>query len=296
VNSLRFYLRVVAILMLAILAACSAAGKRTPPPVLPETGQVAPALSPAAAGSLPADILVLDTGDVVRISVFQSPDLQTETRVDEAGSITLPLVGALQVRGRTPRQAEAGIAEALERGKFLKQPQVTVTVVTFRSAQVSVLGNVNRPGRYPLDLRYTLSDMLALAGGVTANGADSVTLSRHEGARLVHREIDLETLLTSQGTGVQDVVLQAGDVLYVRRAPMLYVHGEVQRPGSFRVERGMTLRQAIAAAGGVGPRGTLRGVRVQRTDGPGLVRELRPDNLDAPVQEGDVIFVRESLF
>jgi len=268
-------------------------------------GETPPAPPPAAAdavvpesppGSLPADALVLDTGDIVRVAVFQSPDMQTETRVDEAGTITLPLVGAVLVRSCTPRQAEQRIAAALEKGKFLRQPQVTLTVVQFRSQQVSVLGNVNRPGRYPLDLRYTLSDMLAVAGGVTPNGADVVTLSRRENGRLVNRDIDLELMFDTKGSRAADLVLQAGDVIYVRRAPMYFVHGEVQRPGTYRVERFMTIRQAVATAGGVTARGTLRGVRVERRGADGKVTEIRPDSLDDPVMANDVISVRESLF
>jgi len=247
-------------------------------------------------GSLPADTLFLDTGDVIRVTVFQSPDMQTEGRIDESGAISLPLVGSVQVRSCTPHQAELKIAQALEKGKFLRQPQVTVNVVQFRSQQVSVLGNVSRPGRYPLDLRYTLSDMLAVAGGVTPSGADVVTLSRRENGRLVNRDIDVEMMYTPSGSRAADIILEAGDVIYVRRAPMFYVHGEIQRPGTFRVERGMTIRQAIATAGGVTPRGTLRGVRIQRRNAEGKVVEITPDSLDDAVQASDVIRVRESLF
>jgi polysaccharide export outer membrane protein len=275
--------------MAALVSGASAAPQE---PLPAATG--APAAQSGTAAAV--DSFVVDTGDVVRVSVFQSPDLLTETRVDESGAITLPLVGMVQVRGLTPREIENRIADALVRGKFLKQPQVTVAVLQFRSQQVSVLGNVNRPGRYPLDLRYTLSDMLAVAGGVTPNGADSAVLSRHENGRIVNRDIDLESMFAPAGDRAEDVVLQPGDAIYVRRAPMFYAHGEVQRPGSFRVERNMTIRQAIATAGGVTPRGTLRGVRVERRDESGRIVEFRPESLEEPVRPEDVIYVKESLF
>ena len=267
-----------------------------PPSAAPVPAAAEVMVPDSPAGSLPADALVLDTGDVVKVTVFQSPDMQTEARVDESGSITLPLIGAVAVRSATPRQAEQRIATALEKGKFLRQPQVTVTVLQFRSQQVSVLGNVNRPGRYPLDLRYTLSDMLAVAGGITINGADFVTLSRRENGRVVNRDIDLENMFDTKGSRAADLVLQAGDVIYVKRAPMYYVHGEVQRPGTYRVERFMTIRQAVATAGGVTARGTLRGIRVERRGADGKVTEIHPESLDDPVQANDVISIRESLF
>lgn len=277
----------------SLIAACSLSRH---PPVVEDSGVPAQASAAPAAVEFHPETLVFDTGDIVKVSVFQSPDMTTETRVDEAGNITLPLISGVQVRGLTPRQAETRIAEALERGQFLKKPQVTVTVVQFRSQQVSVLGNVNRPGRYPLDLKYTLSDMVAMAGGVSATGADTVVLSRRVNGAIVNREIDLESMYapgTSQG---DPVVLQSGDTIYVHRAPMCYVHGEVQRPGSIRVERGMTFRQAVAAAGGLTQRGTMSGLRVRRKGSDGTVVEVRPDSLDERVQAEDVVLVRESLF
>jgi len=282
-------------LLFLTLCACSTSRDAAAP--------AAAATSDAAKGELNTlgtaaspDSFVLDTGDIVKVSVFQNPDLTTETRVDESGDITLPLIGAVAVRGLAPRSVESKVAGAFVQGHFLKEPQITVNVVQFRSQQVSVLGNVTKPGRYPLDIRYTLSDMLAVAGGVAPNGADTVVLSRVENGQAVNREIDLESMFVPGRNREGDIVLQPGDVIYVHRAPMFYVHGEVQRPGSFRVERDMTLRQAVAVAGGVTLRGTLRGLRIERRDDKGRLVNVRPDSLDERVHADDVIYVQESIF
>src|SRR5258706_2465887 len=109
----------------------------------------------------------LGEGDSIRITVFQNPDLTTETRISERGTITFPLVGEIALAGLAPVDAEARIADKLIKGKFVLKPQVSLNVIRVRSRQVSVLGQVARPGRYPLDdTSSNLTDILALAGGV----------------------------------------------------------------------------------------------------------------------------------
>ena len=109
----------------------------------------------------------LGSGDVLKIMVFQHPDLSIESRIADSGRITFPLLGTLQVGGLSTDQAERLIARGLQEGGFLRDPQVSIQVSQFRSQQVSVLGNVNRPGRYPMDAQtMRLSEVLALAGGV----------------------------------------------------------------------------------------------------------------------------------
>src|SRR5258706_9535768 len=113
----------------------------------------------------------LGEGDSIRITVFQNPDLTTETRISERGTITFPLVGEISLAGLTPVDAEARIADKLIKGKFVLKPQVSLNVIRVRSRQVSVLGQVARPGRYPLDdTSSNLTDILALAGGVSPTG------------------------------------------------------------------------------------------------------------------------------
>ncbi len=241
------------------------------------------------------DAFVVGQGDVVRIAVFQSPDLTLETRVDGSGRISYPFLGQLTVAGLSPAQIERELARELQRRDILKQPQVSVNIVQFRSRQVAVLGHVHRPGKYPLELPYTVSDVLALAGGVTQNAADVVVLSRAVNGERVNLEIDLARMFMPGSRGVDDPEVQPGDVLFAHRAPLFYIHGEVQRPGAFRLERDMTLQQALSAGGGITPRGTLRGVTITRRGADGSLETLRAD-LRTPLRADDVVTVPESWF
>jgi len=163
-----------------------------------------------------------------------------------------------------------------------------------RGNQVSVLGQVNRPGRYPLETAdVRLSDMLATAGGIAVTGADTVILTGVREGKPYRREIDIATMYLQGQTG-DDVVLVGGDALYVHRAPVFYIYGEVQRPGAYRVERDMTIMQALATGGGLTPKGTQRGVRVNRRAG-GKVQSIEP-SLDDLLKPDDVVYVKESIF
>ena len=225
----------------------------------------------------------LGVGDVVRVSVFQQPDLTLETRVADNGTISMPLVGPVKIAGMSTTAAAAQIADALKRGKYLNNPQVNVALTTLRSRQVSVLGQVARPGRYPLeDTSSNLADVIAAAGGVLPTGSESVQVTR-EG-----KELKVELLGKS-------FPLKGGETVYVDRAPVFYIYGEVTRAGAYRVEPNMSVMQAIAAGGGITPRGSDRRLKLRRAaaDGKwvetdaGLQERIRPD---------DVIYVREALF
>jgi polysaccharide export outer membrane protein len=187
------------------------------------------------------------------------------------------------------------IAQRLRDGKFLQNPQVTVNITTFRSQQVSVLGNVTRPGRYPLETTgMRLSEVLSLAGGVTAAGADEVVLVTTRDGKETRIEIDMVDMFAS-GSRSKDLQMRAGDVIYVSRAPQYYIYGQVQRPGMYGVDRGMTVAQAIAKGGGLTLRGTDKGVRLSRRKSDGKLDALEP-RLDDPIRPDDLIFIRESIF
>jgi len=255
----------------------------------------------AAAGSVPprgaasAAEYRLGSGDVVRISVYQNPDLTLESRIGEAGNISFPLLGSIKIGGLVVSAAEKLIADGLRNGNFVKQPQVSILVMQVRGNQVSVLGQVNRPGRFPLEVvDMRLSDVLATAGGIAASGADTVTLVGTRDGKSIRRELDLPAIFRSASRD-DDVLVQNGDVIYVERAPMAYIYGEVQRPGALRVERGMTVMQALATGGGLSARGTEKGMRVHRKGDDGKVQIIQP-KLDDAIRDGDVVYVRESLF
>ena len=134
----------------------------------------------------------------------------------------------------------------------------------------------------------------ALAGGTAPQGADRVILTGLRNGRRVRAEIDVADLFVAW-TPEKDVAVMAGDTLYVHRAPQFYVYGEVQRAGAYRVERQMTVLQALSLGGGLSPRGTERGIRIHRRGEDGAVRVTNPQ-LNDPVQPDDVIVVREALF
>ncbi|MBX3621789.1 MAG: polysaccharide export protein EpsE [Rhizobacter sp.] len=238
---------------------------------------------------------ILGPGDVIRISVYQNPDLSLETRISELGQITFPLVGVVSVGGKSITSAQEAIAKQLRDGNFVLKPQVSVMVVQVRSTQISILGQVARPGRYPVETANAkLSEMIAAAGGILPGGADEVTLVGSRDGKPVKLTIDLPAILQA-GRQELDVVVANGDIVYVDRAPIVYIYGEVQKPGSVRLERGMTLMQALAQGGGLTQRGTERGIRVYRRTPKGDVTLLEL-KMNEGLQANDVIYVRESVF
>lgn len=264
----------------------------------PARGSTAPAAAGASAS--PAQVPniaehILGAGDTIRVTVFQNPDLTLETRISERGEITFPLIGTVSLAGLSVPDAQRKIARQLQTGKFVISPQVNIAVLQVRSSQVSVLGQVTRPGRYPIEVGNTkVSEMIAAAGGVLPTGADIITLSGTRDGAPVKRSIDLPSILQSGRADLDEVVVN-GDILYVDRAATFYIYGEVQRPGSLRLEQGMTVMQALALSGGLTQRGTERGIRIHRRDASGKVQILET-KMNDPVERDDVIYVKESIF
>jgi len=259
---------------------------------------VALGLSLAIAGAEAADVpddYLIGGGDVVRVSVYQNADLTVEARVSESGVISYPLLGQVRLSGLSVPQAEQLIARGLRDGAFVKAPQVNLNLLVVRGHQVSVLGMVNRPGRYPIETTgLRLSDMLAIAGGVALGGHDIVVLSGERDGKAFRQEVDLPAMYAKAGGG-EDPAVRNGDVIYVDRAPSIYIYGEVQRPGALRLERDMNVMQALAAGGGITQRGTERHLVLHRRGGDGAVVASEPAMTDK-LKDGDVLYVRESLF
>lgn len=248
-------------------------------------------LSAGFAGA--ADVL-LGAGDVLKISVYGNPDLALETRVSEAGEITFPLVGNVALGGLSVSAAEKKIGGLLESGNFLRKAQVNIIVTSLQSQQVSVLGQVNRPGRYPIEGKRSVMDLLAMAGGIGAEGGDTVSLIRKRGGKSTKEDIDIIDMVRNANLN-RDFDLTGNDVIYVERAPRFYIYGEVQRPGAFRLERSMTVLQALSVGGGLTPRGTERSMRIKRRDANGVMQVITAKHDDL-LQVDDVVYVQESLF
>ena len=158
-----------------------------------------------------------------------------------------------------------------------------MALTAVRSRQVSVLGEVARPGRYALDdTSSRLADVIAAAGGISATGADTVTVMRggkEQKVRVLGQSFDLK----------------GGETIHVERAPVFYIYGEVTRAGAYRIEPNMTVMQAIAAGGGITPRGSDRRLKLRRVAADGKVVETDAQLRDI-VKTNDVIFVKEALF
>lgn len=237
----------------------------------------------------------LGVGDIIRVTAFQNPDLSQEVRVSESGFITYPLIGRVELGGLAISVAEQKIAGLLKDGGFIHQAQISILVKQNIGNQVSVLGHVGRPGRYPLETFTTkLSDILANAGGVATSGSDVVILVGTRDGKPFRKEIDISGVFIKNQLA-DDILLRGGDEIYVDRAPMFYVYGEVQRPGSYRIEKNMTVMQALAQSGGPSMRGTQRGLKIFRRGVDGKTAEISPE-LTATVNADDVLYVRESLF
>ncbi|HEY7241276.1 MAG TPA: polysaccharide export protein EpsE [Burkholderiales bacterium] len=265
---------------------CAHQGTKARPPqaekAVPQ--QAAQAAAPRqAAKAVPQPVEKLGVGDAVKVTVFQQPDLTLDARVDEKGTILMPLVGSIKVAGLTTNAAAAQIAQALKQGKYLNNPQVNVALTTVRSRQVSVLGMVAKPGRYPLDETSSqLADVIAAAGGILPTGSETVLVAR-EGK---------EQKVPLIGKGY---LLKGGETVYVDRAPMFYIYGEVTRAGAYKVEPNMSVMQAIAAGGGMTPRGSDRRLKLRRATADGKWVETDV-GLQEQVRADDVIYVREALF
>jgi polysaccharide export outer membrane protein len=237
----------------------------------------------------------IGAGDILKISVFKNPDLTLEARVSEVGAISFPLIGSVQVSDLTLPAAEKKIGELLKEGGFVVNPQVNILLETAFGNQVSVLGEVNKPGRYPLDAAGGhLSGMLATAGGIMPTGSDTVIVSGTRGGKPFRREIDV-VKAAMEGSTADDILLSGGDTVFVNHQPMFYIYGQVQKAGQYRLERDMTVMQALAVGGGITTKGTRRGIVLHRRDAHGKVNELEV-SLDDDVKDSDVIYVKESLF
>jgi len=233
----------------------------------------------------------LGAGDLLKIAVFDHDELSIDARVSQTGNITFPLVGQVPVAGLSTRDAELLLARRLMDGAFLKQPQVSILVSEYQSQKVAVMGQVAKPGQYPLDASKRVIDVIAMAGGLlNDSAADDASLVRADGSRVV---IDLQKLF--DGDPTMNLVVHDGDTVFVRRAPQFYIYGQVQHPGQYRLARNTTISQAISIGGGLTPRGTQRRAIVKRLDAQGKEHQLSIGNEDV-LQPDDVLLIKESLF
>ncbi len=276
---------------------------------------VAPSLAPSAVSAsntldktigvsgLPLDRSSVGIGDQIFITVFGQPDMSAEVTVNDNAQVTLPLIGTLKIGGLSPSVIEKLIAQRLKEGEYLRNPEVSVQVRQVRSQMISVLGEVLRPGRFPILGKLTVLDALATAGGLTQKADRTVFLLRLNGATGVatagdtqRKEIAIRLdQLIDSGREDLDVELKNDDVVFVAPQKVFYIHGEVRRPGAYPMEPELNVMRVLAISGGVTERGSLRRIRIYRKDADKNTQVLTPD-LNALIVNGDVVYVDERLF
>ena len=254
----------------------------------PQTGSNSPAVNAVQARE------IIGSSDSIRITVFQNPDLTTDTRVSQSGSIVFPLIGEVGLAGLTTIEAGTRIADQLKRGGYIINPQVSVAIIQVRSRQVTVLGEFVRPGNYVLeDSRSRLTDILTLAGGISSTGAETVRVLTNRGGKYEKHEINFPALFRG-GDPSTNIQLENGDTIYVERAPVFYIYGEVQRAGAYRLEPNTIVMQALSLGGGLTTRATERGIGIHRRLPNGELTMIDAKLTD-PIQADDIVFVRERV-
>jgi polysaccharide export outer membrane protein len=242
-------------------------------------------------------------GDVIEVTAFQEDEISGEFLVEASGAITFPLLGPVPVAGMTPASISVILEELLERDYYV-DVQLKVKVEVFASQPVTLLGEVQAPGTYYLEGRTTLTELLSKAGGLRSSAGPVLELrrtSRTEGEGPPEPMI-FETSKLSTGETGRDVILRAGDVLYVSPKQIYFITGEVARPGQYEISLGMTLMQALSQAGGAG-KFASQVIEVHReVDGEKQIlnfdlSHIRKGRLaDPAVISGDVIFVKRRFF
>ena len=240
--------------------------------------------------------------DRLDIRVFDQDDLSGSYRVGSDGAVSFPLIGRVDADGRTARALEELLRERLAAG-FLRDPRVNVTVAEYRSRRVFVLGEVRRPGVFPLPLPMTVIELLALAEGTTERASTEAVVLRGgtlpdrgagaaetAGAKSVR--VDLDAL--GRGDVSQNLTLQAGDTVFVPRAAAVYVFGEVRLPGRYEMRGANTVLQALTLAGGTTVFAALERIRIVRAV-DGELAEI-PAALGDPVQPDDVVRVPAQFY
>lgn len=274
---------VVALLLLPWSAAAAAEDPASTP--------ATPAAPTASTTEIP---YLVGVRDVLNIEVYGEKDLSGSFPVGEDGTLDFPLVGRVPVSGLTPSDIDQTLTSLLARD-FLQNPQVTVRIEGYSSQPVQVLGSVGKPGTVYLVGPTRLLDILTLAGGIKDEGATEVRVS-HKAQPDKPDLVSLEQLVTF---GTNNVPIQPGDVVYVPPGPLIFVSGEVLKPGTVTYRDGLTAVQAINKAGGATGRANLRRVYLLR-DGVRTrinARKVIHGNMaDVVLKPDDHLIVNESVF
>jgi polysaccharide export outer membrane protein len=263
-----------------------------------EAPRPAPQTTPVAAhstGSLPD--LLIGAGDLLEVSLYGMADFKTDVRVNSGGEISLPMLGTVAVNGLSVEQAEVLIERKLSQKGLFNDPHVTVFQKEYATQGISVLGEVQKPGIYPLLGSRKLYDAISVAGGTTPKAGRYVLITRRIDPQ---HPVQVPLLTGAPETMQNNVVVEPGDTILVSKAGVVYVVGDVRLPGGFVMENGndITVLKAIALAQGTNPNAALNATRLIRKtpEGPkdvplDLKKILAAKAPDPQLQPDDVVFV-----
>ena len=236
--------------------------------------------------------------DELKVTVFDADELSGSYRVDGDGFISFPLLGRIAVGGATLGETQEKLRMMLSKD-YIKNPQIRVDVAEYRSQSIIVSGEVRAPAEIRVTGAMTLLRALAQAGSPLSSASSELTIARQKkGASGAPSAENAEVIRINwrdlQIGKVNDVTLQDGDVIFVPKAQTFFIEGYVRNGGTFVLEPGLSVEQAIALAGGLTERGTNRGIKATRTlNGKTSEVELK---LSDKVQPGDVIHIKQRLF
>jgi polysaccharide biosynthesis/export protein len=253
---------------------------------------------------VPPASYVVGAQDVLTINCYDQNDLSGKFTLETDGTFTYPLIGRVTAGGLTLREVEAELKRRLVSEGYFKKPQITVSVDTYKSQKVFIVGEVRTPGSYPLSGDMNLVEALARAGSTLpsasgeavivhgGNQASGPTLPTQENDLNVVR-VDLRDLQNGSLSG--NAALRDGDTIFVPRAESVYVFGQVKNPGAYPLQQmNTTVLQALSLAGGVNDRGTTSRIKIVRIVN-GDKKELRVKLTDM-VRAGDTLVVPERFF
>jgi polysaccharide export outer membrane protein len=241
--------------------------------------------------------LQLGVGDLVEMSVYNVPELSSKTRVSSSGDLYCPLVGYTHVAGLTAEEAQEAIEKRLS--NYVKNPHVSIFVAEYASQGASVLGEVNKPGIYPVLGQQRLFTLISAAGGLTEKAGRSLTVTHRSDP---NNPVTIPLTRNLDDTSATNVPVFPGDTVIVRKADVIYVVGDVNRPSGLLMEGGgMTVLQAVALAGGTARTAKLNGAKILHKGAEGMTETpvelkkiLAAKAPDLPLQPNDILVVPSS--
>ncbi|MDX9787064.1 MAG: SLBB domain-containing protein [Desulfobacterales bacterium] len=238
---------------------------------------------------------VVGEGDVMKITVYDHADLAQTVRVDGDGTIMVAFLGKVPVSGLTVTQVSEKLTRLYADG-YLIEPQIGVFMEDFSSRKATILGQVSKPGLYEIRQHITFLELISTAGGLTADAGDMAVIKRKQSGDEKEQiiKVDLKRLVQHGDTAL-NIPIEAGDNIYIQKAQMVYVNGEVKKPGLYKCENETTVIKAITLAGGFTDKAAATRVKIiRKKDGTETI--LENVKMDRMVYQDDVLVVPESFF